>query len=664
MYRSFISCVSRLIVDCARLERAPPWKGVRKAHHRSEMHLRVREEHRRKPWPSPLPDFVRLARQPWSSRRPPCWRSLPERPKLKRTTRPARRARRPVLPARRQRRLRRPALRPRPRLRPGDRRPDRHGDHQRPRHQNLSRFNLDLDGLTVRSSRSTGAPPPGAATAASSTVTPARGLPEGAPSRPWSATTGCRETLPDGVGFLHTDDGAVVAGQPHVAATWFPVNDHPSDKASYTFNDHRPRGLEVVANGVAESAPRGRADHLDLGRRRADGVVPGHDGDRRVRRRRLPRRTASGTGTRSTPTCSTRRRATHRRAVRLLPGRRPDLQAPEPAPSRSRRRRRSCRSGSTATPSRTGTSSSSRPTPSAQDDWTTLPDANGHTSQDTGFAARSGSSLHPFLAHYQTPAATCAPDRHHRRVVGGHRQRATATSSGASTCRRLRRQHVEVSISYASDDIIQARASSSTTSSSRPARARPHSRTTATRSTAGPCRAAAGQRAATPTTGRRRRGRRAADPRRRSPRARSSGSRRSSTSWPTTSGRYPFSAAGGIVDDSTTSASPWRPRPGRSTPAASSATESGDSVVVHELAHQWFGDSLAVERWQHIWLNEGFATYAEWLWSEREGWAPPRRSSRTSTTSIPADDPFWDVTIGEPGPGPTSSTAPSTTGAR
>ena len=45
----------------------------------------------------------------------------------------------------------------------------------------------------------------------------------------------------------------------------------------------------------------------------------------------------------------------------------------------------------------------------------------------------------------------------------------------------------------------------------------------------------------------------------------------------------------------------------------------GDAVVVHELAHQWFGDSLAVERWQHIWLNEGFATYAEWLWSEHEG---------------------------------------------
>ena len=41
--------------------------------------------------------------------------------------------------------------------------------------------------------------------------------------------------------------------------------------------------------------------------------------------------------------------------------------------------------------------------------------------------------------------------------------------------------------------------------------------------------------------------------------------------------------------------------------------------VVHELAHQWFGDDVAVHRWQDIWLNEGFATYAEWLWDEHEG---------------------------------------------
>ncbi|MET7330992.1 M1 family metallopeptidase [Nonomuraea sp. NPDC005650] len=41
-----------------------------------------------------------------------------------------------------------------------------------------------------------------------------------------------------------------------------------------------------------------------------------------------------------------------------------------------------------------------------------------------------------------------------------------------------------------------------------------------------------------------------------------------------------------------------------------------ERLVAHELAHQWFGNSLTVSRWSDIWLQEGFATYAEWLWSE------------------------------------------------
>ncbi|MCR1784243.1 M1 family metallopeptidase [Nocardioides carbamazepini] len=42
-------------------------------------------------------------------------------------------------------------------------------------------------------------------------------------------------------------------------------------------------------------------------------------------------------------------------------------------------------------------------------------------------------------------------------------------------------------------------------------------------------------------------------------------------------------------------------------------------LIAHELAHQWYGNAVTLRRWQDIWLHEGFACYAEWLWSEESG---------------------------------------------
>ncbi|MCX4763081.1 M1 family metallopeptidase [Streptomyces sp. NBC_01275] len=79
-------------------------------------------------------------------------------------------------------------------------------------------------------------------------------------------------------------------------------------------------------------------------------------------------------------------------------------------------------------------------------------------------------------------------------------------------------------------------------------------------------------------------------------------------------GPYPFSSTGAIVD---------RPEDAeyaletQNRPVYPGAPDT--ETFVHELAHQWFGDSVTPKTWQDMWLNEGFATYAEWLWTEDQG---------------------------------------------
>jgi len=43
-----------------------------------------------------------------------------------------------------------------------------------------------------------------------------------------------------------------------------------------------------------------------------------------------------------------------------------------------------------------------------------------------------------------------------------------------------------------------------------------------------------------------------------------------------------------------------------------------ETLVAHELAHQWFGDLVVIKHWSHAWIKEGMATYSEVLWIEAE----------------------------------------------
>jgi aminopeptidase N len=112
-------------------------------------------------------------------------------------------------------------------------------------------------------------------------------------------------------------------------------------------------------------------------------------------------------------------------------------------------------------------------------------------------------------------------------------------------------------------------------------------------------------------------------------------------------GPYPFNAYGGIVinDDRVGFALETQTRP-----IYSDGFWRGGSntvVIAHELAHQWFGDSVSVDTWQHIWLNEGFATYAQWMWQESQGGTTIEsefnRRYRDSGSNL------WKVAPGAPG---------------
>jgi aminopeptidase N len=329
--------------------------------------------------------------------------------------------------------------------------------------QNLSSFNLDFEGMDVRSVTVDGRPATWSRDGGEMTVTPAWPLWHGREFAVAVTYDGVPATIQDPLlgpsGFFHTDDGALVAGQPDVAATWFPSNDHPRDAASVDVSIAVPEGLEGVSNGELE------------GTRTADGWT----------------------------TWSWHAREPMATYLVTLAVGQFDLRSYE---------------------------------------------VDG---------IRYWDAVDPTLAQLDLDPETEGP------LVGEVVNAALA-------------RQPEI-IEHLSD----------------------------------------------------------------------------------TFGPYPFSTAGAIIDNvpELAFALETQTRPVYA-PAFFTDPVSADSVVVHELAHQWYGDSLRLAAWRDIWLNEGFATYAEWLWLEREGLSTPQEEfdelyANADTIFAGLEPPFWTVLVGDPG---------------
>ncbi|MET7685445.1 M1 family metallopeptidase [Streptomyces sp. NPDC005423] len=115
--------------------------------------------------------------------------------------------------------------------------------------ETLTRFSLDALGLDIRTVRVNGRTAGFEQAGEKLRITPGAAL----PARSWAEvrveySADPRRALTH-TGWVPTPDGFAVCGQPDSAHTVFPCNDHPADKADFTFRLTVPDGLRGVANG-------------------------------------------------------------------------------------------------------------------------------------------------------------------------------------------------------------------------------------------------------------------------------------------------------------------------------------------------------------------------------------------------------------------------------
>jgi aminopeptidase N len=124
--------------------------------------------------------------------------------------------------------------------------------------QALSRFDLDFAGDSVGSISVNGVPATFSRADQDLVITPAQPLPKGKPFVVTVAGYKAHPKKPSGDdildnAFIITPDGSATLAQPSGAHVFLPSNDHPRDKATFTFDLDVPAGETAIANGELES---------------------------------------------------------------------------------------------------------------------------------------------------------------------------------------------------------------------------------------------------------------------------------------------------------------------------------------------------------------------------------------------------------------------------
>lgn len=122
--------------------------------------------------------------------------------------------------------------------------------------QDLTAFHLDFSGLQLGSVTVDRVPASFARVGSELVITPTRTLATGVPFTVTATYAGIPQPIHDPsvpsipLGWLRQPDGLFVVSEPSGAMNWYPVNNHPSDKATYTFHVTVPKPYQVAANGV------------------------------------------------------------------------------------------------------------------------------------------------------------------------------------------------------------------------------------------------------------------------------------------------------------------------------------------------------------------------------------------------------------------------------